>query len=92
MSRFVQDVCKLSQQALNVQILSVGCDVARLKNAVVGLVELDSEVLQAAAGLASGPARLSHDALSHEAGDKLHIGQIRQCITVTLMDIRQVAC
>lgn len=78
--------------SLVIQVLGVECDVVKVKDAVVGLVELDSEVLQAAAGLASGPARLSHDALSHEAGDKLHIGQIRQCITVTLMDIRQVAC
>ncbi|KAH0373740.1 hypothetical protein KCU65_g218, partial [Aureobasidium melanogenum] len=45
---------------------------ARLVDAVVALVELDSEVLQAAAPLASGTARLSSDddALGHEAGDK----------------------
>lgn len=68
---------------------------ARLKDAVIGLVELDSEVLQAAATLASGPGPFElsdDDALSHEAGDKLHIAQIRQWLTITLMDIRQVAC
>lgn len=44
-------------------------------------------------GFGTGPFELSDDdALSHEVGDKLHIAQIRQCLTITLMDIRQVAC